>query len=54
LELEEYGFNKFKIFIKDVSDYEENTFHEYKEIDYNPEYYPELERYNGYLFSKVN
>jgi SAM-dependent methyltransferase len=52
--LEEAGFNKFKIFIKDVSDDEENTFHEYKEIDYNSEYYPELERYNGYLFSIVN
>jgi len=52
--LEEAGFNRFKIFIKDVSDDEENTFHEYKEIDYNSEYYPELDRFNGYLFCIVN
>jgi SAM-dependent methyltransferase len=51
--LEDSGFNFFKIFIKDVSDDEENIFHEYKEIDYNTEYYPELERFNGYLIAIV-
>jgi SAM-dependent methyltransferase len=51
--LEDAGFNKFKIFIKDVSDDEENTFNEYEEFDFDEEYFPKLERYNGYLISIV-
>jgi len=49
--LEDAGFNKFKIFLKDVSDDDENTFHEYEEFDFDREYFPKLERYNGYLIS---
>ncbi len=51
--LEDAGFKTFKIFIKDVSDDEENTYHEYVETDFNQEYYPELNRFNGYLISIV-
>lgn len=51
--LEEAGFKRFKIFIKDVSDNKENAYVEYKELDFKDEYYPQLERYNGFLISYI-
>jgi SAM-dependent methyltransferase len=52
--LEDSGFDNFKIYIKDVSDDEENTFSEYQEVDINGIYKPELDRYNGYLIAIIN
>lgn len=49
--LEDAGFNQFKIFIKEVSDEESNSFIDYEEISFNEEYYPKSERYNGYFLS---
>jgi hypothetical protein len=50
--LEEAGFNKFVIFIKDIDDTDkENNFIEYKEINFDDEYYPETDRFNGYFLT---
>jgi hypothetical protein len=51
--LEEIGFKKSKLFLKEINDDEDDDYNEYKEVDINGEYYPESERYNGYIISYV-
>lgn len=49
--LEEVGFKKFKIYLKEINDDEDDAYSEYEEVDINEEYYPESDRYNGYIIS---
>jgi len=50
--LEECGFNKFKIYIKEISEDEDDGFTEYEEIDLGKnEFYPQTDRYTGYLIA---
>jgi hypothetical protein len=49
--LEEVGFKKFKIYLKEINDDDDDDYTEFEEVDVNSEYYPESERYNGYIIS---
>jgi SAM-dependent methyltransferase len=50
--LEDAGFNKFKIFIKDIDEEDrENNFIEYEDISFEGVYFPGTDRFNGYLIS---
>jgi len=54
--LEEVGFNKFKMYIKEfVEDDEEDEYTEYQEIEEGQDsYFPESDRYNGFIFASVD
>jgi len=49
--LEEAGFKKFKLHIKEINEDEEDEYTEYEEIEIDGEYYPESDRITGYLMS---
>lgn len=49
--LEEVGLNKFKLYIKEINDDDEDDYAEYEEVDIDSEYYPESERLTGYLIA---
>lgn len=51
--LEEAGFNKFKLFIKEIHDNEDDDYAEYEEIDFDSEFFPTTERYTCYLISYI-
>jgi hypothetical protein len=52
--LEEAGFESFKLFIKEINEDDEDDYKEYVEIDITTSYFPESDRYTGYLISYVN
>lgn len=49
--LEEVGFNKFKVYVKECTEEESDDYHEYEEIDIDGEYFVEEERYNGFIIA---
>lgn len=49
--LEEVGFKKFKLHIKEINEEDEDDYTEYEEVDLDGEYYPESDRITGYLIS---
>ena len=51
--LEEVGFTKFKIYIKEINEDDEDDYTEYEEIEIDGEYYPESERYTGYIVAYI-
>jgi hypothetical protein len=57
--LEESGFSKveekgkYKLFLKEINDDEEDEYQEYEEVDLYGEYFPESERYTGFLISII-
>jgi SAM-dependent methyltransferase len=52
--LEEAGFESFKLYIKEINEDDEDDYKQYAEIDINGSYYPESDRYTGYLICIVN
>jgi hypothetical protein len=52
--LEESGFERFKLFIKEINEDEEDDYKEYEEVDIDGSYFPSSDRYTGFLISYVN
>ncbi len=53
--LEDCGFCMFKIYVKEIFDDEEDGYTEYQELDMDKnEFYPESDRYTGYLIAVVS
>jgi len=49
--LEEVGFKKFKLHIKEINEEDEDDYVEYEEVDIDGEYFPESSRITGYLIA---
>lgn len=49
--LTDAGFSKFRIFIKEYFDEDEDEYTEYNELNLDEGFYTEAERFNGYIFA---
>lgn len=52
--LEECGFQTFKLLIKEINEDDDDQYSEYQEMDIESEYFPESDRYTGYLISIIS